>query len=102
MEMGYFGKLFFPFSIFLICSVSLYAETWRADFDRLCSYTQEAEALSVKELKDLIAECDKLLEVIQKSDIAEKKVYLFRLKKCRNFFDYILSIKGSQERESGQ
>jgi len=73
---------------------------WHKEFEEICSMVQAGDALTVDELKDLIERTDKLMEEIEKLDIPSKKVYLFRLKKCRKFFNYILELKESPK-ESG-
>lgn len=73
------------------CAVA--AVSWQEDFDRLCGYTSQTEEMSVEKLKGLVEECDKLLEVIKKSNSPQKKIYVFRLTKCRNFFEYMADLK---------
>ncbi len=75
------------------------AGDWAEDFGRLCGATETAESLSVDELKALIAECDTLREVIEKEAGKQKKVYLFRLEKCRNFFSYLVTLKETKQKE---
>lgn len=65
-----------------------HADDWKAEFDALCSQVQAAEGKSTEELEDLIKRCDALMPVIKASDDPKKKVYIFRLKKCRKFFEY--------------
>jgi hypothetical protein len=84
-------------SVVFFTAVPCQADTWKEDFERLCGYTEEATNLSSDQIKELIYESDNLLKRIQKVDLPEKKVYIFRLKKCRNFFEYILSLKEADE-----
>ena len=77
-------------------SACMAAEEWVDDFDRICALTNAAGDLSKKELEKLVAECDILKTTISGSDSPKKKVYLFRLKKCRNFFEFMLTTKSSQ------
>jgi hypothetical protein len=65
---------------------------WRAGFDRLCARTADADKLSREELGGLIAESDELLEVVAASEDPEAKIYLLRLKKCRNFFMFMRQV----------
>ena len=58
-------------------------ETWRKEFDDVCSKTQDAMTFSQEELTDLIRRCDALPQQIEKLDESRKKVYLERLRKCR-------------------
>jgi hypothetical protein len=64
--------------------------SWRDEFNSLCGNTQEAMALSLDELNEHMERCDKLSDAIKKSDDPKKKAYLFRLKKCRSFYKYII------------
>jgi hypothetical protein len=87
-------------SVVLLTATPCLAETWKADFERLCGYTEEATNLSTDQIKELIVESDNLLKRIQKVDLPEKKVYIFRLKKCRNFFEYILTLREVDKSQS--
>ena len=40
-----------------------------------------------------MAECDQLQKKIEASDDEQKKLLLFRLKKCRDFLVYIAELK---------
>jgi hypothetical protein len=77
----------------------LYAgnENWRDDFDRICAHTGDAGKLSSKELGALIVESEELLQIVELSDDPEKKIYLIRLKKCRNFFVFMKGIAENSE-----
>lgn len=68
------------------------AANWRDDFALICGHTADAGKLSSGELRGLIAESDKLLEIVESSDDPEKKLYLMRLNKCRNFFVFMEGI----------
>ena len=82
------------FFLFIGSGEFLYASdvAWRDSFDRICAHTADAGKLSREELSGLIVETDELLKVIISSDDPRKKVYLIRLKKCRNFFIFMESI----------
>ncbi|NOX20496.1 MAG: hypothetical protein GXO99_04450 [Nitrospirae bacterium] len=66
---------------------------WKEEFEAICSQVVEAENLTDKELTSLIERADALLNKLQKMDLPGKKVYIFRLKKCRSFFEYILQLR---------
>ena len=68
-------------------------ETWKEAFDRICGQTADASSLSPGTLSGLVKESRELEEKIRKLDIPSRKVYLFRLEKCRKFFQYILDTK---------
>ncbi|MBI5631867.1 MAG: hypothetical protein HZA15_00065 [Nitrospirae bacterium] len=63
---------------------------WRAEFDDICSRTEQAMDLSKEELRVLIERCDRLKPGIEKLEETEKKVYLRRLQLCRNLFAFAL------------
>lgn len=86
-------RIILTFIMFFIITVPVHANEWRGEFDRLCGYTQEAEKFTIDELKGFMSECDKLSETITASDSPNKKVFIFRLKKCRNFFEYMIGVK---------
>jgi hypothetical protein len=70
---------------------------WRDEFERFCALTGSAARLNQTELERLIAESNGLLERIAVEGGAEGKVYLFRLRKCRDFFVF---MRDSGSRES--
>ena len=71
-------------------------EEWKGEFETICSKTQDAMTFSVDELKDLISRCDKLKPAIEKLDASSKKVYLRRLKLCKDLFVFVLGTKEKQ------
>ncbi len=73
-------------------------ESWRKEFDDVCSKTQDAMTFSQAELKDLIRRCDALLPQIEKLDESRKKVYLGRLQKCRGLYAYVLDAKKNEKK----
>lgn len=87
-------------SALLIFSVSGFAsaQSWTESFDRICASADVADTLSTERLKELVVESDELLKVIESGSDPRKKVYLFRLKKCRNFFAYIVELRKAEEK----
>ena len=77
-------------------SAVVYGDSLQEEFDGICIHTQEAESLSLEKLQELVAACDQLQKKIEASDDEKKKVLLFRLKKCCNFFAYMIELKSSQ------
>ena len=80
------------FALFLLFSIAdgfAEEQDWRKEFDRICAMTVEADKLSGQELEVLIGDSDKLLDVIKSKDDFDVKLYLIRLKKCRNFFIFM-------------
>ena len=68
-------------------------ESWKDEFNTLCGNTEKAMTMSEDELNIFIERCDKLLPVIEAADEPRKKAYLFRLGKCRKFFQYMIDSK---------
>jgi hypothetical protein len=68
-------------------------ESWRAEFDDLCSKTTGADSLSAEQLRELIARCDRLSVKLEALDEAPRKVYTKRLRTCRDFFGFMLEAK---------
>ena len=60
------------------------------EFERLCGQTEIASSLTPGQLRELVIASDQLLE--QLSSVADPwaKIYIFRLKKCRDFFSFML------------
>ncbi|MBI5102060.1 MAG: hypothetical protein HZB33_09540 [Nitrospirae bacterium] len=74
-------------------SGSAYAEDWKTEFDEICRKTNDPVSLSKEELKALISRSDKLKTVIETLGETEKKVYLKRLRVCRELFVFMLESK---------
>lgn len=74
-------------------SASLAQEEWKAEFDAVCSKTDVAMALSVGELKNLVARCVILKVRIEAQDESTRKVYLRRLQMCHDLYSYVLENK---------
>ncbi len=68
-------------------------QPWRAEFDEICAKTQDAMALSVDELKQLVERADKLLPQLDGLPEAERKVFAKRLQACRNLYQFVLETK---------
>ncbi len=79
-------------SLTVVVAVSA-AENWKAQFDDICGKVQGADSLSNQELSAMVEKADKLAPEIQRSDDPAKKVYLQRLKKCRNLYAFMLETR---------
>jgi hypothetical protein len=77
----------------LLIAVPAAAVEWREDFERLCAGIETAEGMSSEELEGAVKECDKLLKTLEEIDNPKKKMFIFRLKKCRNFYQYSIDLK---------
>ncbi|TAN44546.1 MAG: hypothetical protein EPN22_06210 [Nitrospirae bacterium] len=71
-------------------------ESWQAEFEAICSKTNETPLLSPEELKELINRSDKLKPVIEALDETRKKIYLRRLQKCRDLYQFALDEKSGR------
>jgi hypothetical protein len=72
-------------------------EDWRVAFDEACAQSNEAMALSVKELKVLIEKCDRIQSAIGTQDETVRKVFLKRLQMCRNLYVFVLETKVKEQ-----
>lgn len=82
------------FVLIMLNSGSIYAQdSWKAEFDDICSKTGIAITFTKEELKALVDRCDKLKPTIETLDESQKKVYLKRLKMCRDMFIFAIESK---------
>lgn len=66
---------------------------WKEEFEAVCSKTDAAMTLRTDELKDLVERCDRLKERIEAEEESTRKVYLRRLKSCRDLYLYMLEAR---------
>jgi hypothetical protein len=69
-------------------------DSWKKEFEDVCSKTQYAMDLEPDALKDLVQRCDALKPVIEKLSGAQRKIYMRRLKMCRELYVFVLESKG--------
>jgi hypothetical protein len=62
---------------------------WKAEFDAICSKTEDPMALTPAEVRSLIERCDALKPRIEKLEDSAAKVYLKRLTMCRDLFVFV-------------
>jgi hypothetical protein len=75
-------------------STSAYAEeSWKSEFDEICSKTQDAMLFTTAELRGLVQRCDALKPVIEKLEESHRKVILRRLQMCRDLYLFVLEAK---------
>lgn len=67
--------------------------SWKDEFERLCAQTEIATSLTNQQIHDLIRDSDALLEKMESVEDPQIRVYLFRLKKCRMFFEFALQVR---------
>jgi hypothetical protein len=91
------GIVVFLFLLMSYFSPMASAQSWIEDFDKICGQAEDADSLPTAKLKELVMESDKLLEVIEAGNDPRKKVYIFRLRKCRNLFVYIIDLRATKE-----
>ncbi len=68
-------------------------DDWTTEFETVCARTQEAAGMPRDELKKLVERCDKLRLRIEQLDETQRKVYLKRLKMCRDLYAFVLESK---------
>lgn len=83
---------------FIFCHNVNAEQDWKAEFDDICSKTNDAMSLAKEEIKSLIERCDKLKPTIEKLDESTKKVYLKRLQMCRDMLVFTLESKEQREK----
>ncbi len=74
-------------------AVAVAAENWRQEFETVCAKTDEPMSISVEELKGFLARLDKLQPVVDRLDESTRKVYLRRIRSCRNLYAFVLESK---------
>jgi len=80
-------------------SRSAYAQdNWKAEFEDVCSRTQDAMTFSAEELKNLVARCDAVkLQIEKLPDESQRKVTLKRLQMCRDLYFFMLQDKENRQ-----
>lgn len=75
-------------------------EGWKKEFERICSKVEVAGELKPDEVRKLLRDADALLKLFESgmADNRKMKVYSFRLKKCRDFFNYTYELRKSKAR----
>lgn len=75
---------------------------WRVEFEVVCGTTDASVSFTVEELTELIARCDKLAERIGAEEETVRRVYLRRLKMCRDLLVFVLESKHTGPPEAPQ
>jgi len=81
--------------LFTACQISPASASdlpWDDEFHALCGQTHLATGLTDEELRARLARCDRLAGTITNGNHPGEKVYLFRLKKCRDFYQYLIDV----------
>ena len=81
----------------LMTPSAAFTSGWEDEFEDICSRVGVADSYSIEELQALIDRSDKLLKKIKASDNKRKKMFIMRLKKCRNFFAFTIDVKQGEE-----
>ena len=66
---------------------------WKEEFERICAQTIIATSLTPMQLEVLIFDSDNLLKRLGKVEDPWAKIYIFRLKKCSDFFKFALELQ---------
>lgn len=98
---GIFSRAYLFFLILqLVCSIAFAMDDWMTEFNVVCGKTQIALTFTSDELNTLISRCDALkprIEKLDESQATERKVFLHRLKMCREFYAFALGTKAEQK-----
>ena len=88
------AKKLFLLAILICVSTLSFAneESWRDEYNSICGDTQEAVTLPREEINTLIDKCDKLLNKIKAADNPRKKTFIFRIERCKKFYQYIVNL----------
>jgi len=68
-------------------------DDWSAEFEAVCSRTQDAMGLTSDELRALVARCDRLAPRLAALDESRRKVYGKRLQQCRDLYEFVLRTR---------
>ncbi len=66
---------------------------WEAEFEAIRAKTPEAMAFSQEELRQLLADCDRMKLQIENLPESPRKVFRKRLEMTRNLFQFVLQEK---------
>ncbi len=77
----------------LVLSPARADQGWMGEFEAVCGRTDAAMTLSTEELKDLVARCDRLKERIESEEESTRKIYLRRLKSCKDLYLFVLDTR---------
>jgi hypothetical protein len=68
-------------------------EDWFAEFEAVCSRTQDAMTLSDDELRSLVVRCERLRPRVEGLDPSRRKVWSRRLQQCRDLYQFVLDSR---------
>lgn len=68
-------------------------DSWKEEFEAVCSQTNDSVSLSREELQALIVRCEKLKPIIAGQEETARKVYGKRLEMCKNLLVFVLETK---------
>jgi hypothetical protein len=69
------------------------AESWEAEFHDVCGRTDDAMIMGIDELKSLTRRCDAMKAQIEKLPEPGRKVFLKRLRMCRDLYIFTIETK---------
>lgn len=85
-----------------VCFGALAAETgWKQEFERICIQVETAGNLHDEQLQELVKDADRLLERMRSVEDPHAKVYVQRLKRCRDFFSFMHEVQLKDEARAG-
>lgn len=75
---------------------------WRVEFEAVCGTTDASMSFTAEELTNLIARCDKLAEKIGAEEETVRRIYLRRLKMCRDLLAFVLESRNPGQPAAGK
>jgi hypothetical protein len=78
-------------------TVSSQEGPWKEEFDRICAQTEIATSLATEQLEALVSDASTLIGQLREIEDPWAKVYIFRLEKCREFFEFVLQWQAMEK-----
>lgn len=85
--------------LFITLPTAYGEDDWRKEFDLTCAQSNDAMALSMPELQNLIERCNRLEKKIDVQEDTIRRVFLKRLHLCKNLYLFILDAKISEQKQ---
>lgn len=79
--------------VLAIAGVAGAGDEWKSEFESVCSRTQDAMSIPDTDLQSLVERCDRLKPQLEALEASPRKVYLKRLKLCRDLYVYVLESR---------
>lgn len=77
----------------LTVGVARAEDDWKKEFEAVCAQTDGAMSMTVEQLREYVARCEKIKPAIEALEPSPRKVFLKRLQLCRDLYKYVLDSK---------